>query len=138
MYYLAKLLQDMGRLEEAERLAAETVEKGQQTWLDERPQGTACFLLGHAQTLTALKRFEQAEDELLEALAMYEDTSVPIGNPIKFEKFTNDLAEAGADLYDAWHTAEPDAGYDAKAAEWRAKPTAARRSGDAIRPSPKP
>jgi hypothetical protein len=24
-------------------------------------------------------------------------------------------------LYDAWHTAEPDRGYNAKAAEWRAK-----------------
>ncbi len=25
------------------------------------------------------------------------------------------------DLYEAWHAAEPDAGYDDKAAEWRAK-----------------
>ncbi len=24
-------------------------------------------------------------------------------------------------LYEAWHAAEPDEGYDAKAAEWRAK-----------------
>jgi len=26
-----------------------------------------------------------------------------------------------ADLYEAWHAAEPNQGYDAKAAEWRAK-----------------
>ena len=26
-----------------------------------------------------------------------------------------------SDLYDAWHEAEPDQGYDTKAAEWRAK-----------------
>ena len=25
------------------------------------------------------------------------------------------------DLYDAWHAAEPDLGYEAKADEWRAK-----------------
>jgi hypothetical protein len=27
-------------------------------------------------------------------------------------------------LYEAWHGAEPDKGYDAKAAEWRAKSAA--------------
>ncbi len=42
------------------------------------------------------------------------------------------------DLYTARDAAEPEGGFDTKAAEWRAKPTAARRSRDAIRPSPKP
>ena len=121
MHNLGKLLRDMDQLEESERLYAEAVAKGRHTWPDERPQAGAYFLLDHARTLTVMKRFEQAEDQLLEALAMYEDTSVPITHPPHFEEFTNDLAAAGADLYDAWHTAEPDAGYDAKAAEWRAK-----------------
>ncbi len=31
------------------------------------------------------------------------------------------LVGDGDDLYEAWHAAEPDKGYDAKAAEWRAK-----------------
>ena len=121
MYRLANLLRDMDQLAESERLGAEAVAKGRRLWPDERPQAGALFLLGHARTLTVMKRFEQAEDELLEALAMYEDISVPIGNPIEFEKFTSNIAEAGADLYDAWHTAEPAAGYNTKAAQWRAK-----------------
>ena len=34
---------------------------------------------------------------------------------------TRKCVERLADLYDAWHAAEPGKGYDAKAAEWREK-----------------
>ncbi len=89
--------------------------------MNERPSGAARFLLGHARTLIALERFEQAEAELLETHPMFEDSGVPIRIPENFRKHTRKLAEAFVDLYEAWHAAEPDAGYDAKAAEWRAK-----------------
>ena len=52
---------------------------------------------------------------------MFEDSGVPIRIPEHFRKYTRQLAEAFVELYDARHAAEPDAGYDAKAAEWRAK-----------------
>ena len=39
--------------------------------------------------------------------------------------YSSDLAEAFADLYEAWDAAEPDPGYAAKASEWRARLQAA-------------
>jgi hypothetical protein len=33
----------------------------------------------------------------------------------------NEAGERVLWLYDAWHAAEPDAGHDARAAEWRAE-----------------
>ena len=39
----------------------------------------------------------------------------------KDHKRTINCTERLADLYDAWHAAEPQGGYDARAAEWRAK-----------------
>jgi len=36
-------------------------------------------------------------------------------------EITAKATQALADLYDAWHAAEPEHDYDAKAAEWRAK-----------------
>ncbi len=56
-----------------------------------------------------------------EAQAMYADADVPISSSAGLERRTRQLAEAFIDLYDAWHTAEPGEGYDAQAAEWRAK-----------------
>ena len=35
-----------------------------------------------------------------------------------------------AQLYDTWHEAEPGAGYDAQAAEWRAKVEQAERTAE--------
>ncbi len=121
LHYLARLLRDRDKLDEAERLGAEAVRKGRQTWVNERPQGAARFLLGHARTLIALERFEQAEAELHKAEAMLQDTGVPIATPAYFKKHTRRLAEAFVDLYEARHAAEPVAGHDVKAAQWRAR-----------------
>jgi hypothetical protein len=117
---LATLLREMGQLEEAERLGAEAVRKGQHYWMDERPQGAATLLLEHGRTLIALGRFAPAEIELREALDMSE-LPVVVNNPPRFRRFQRDLAEAFAELYEAWHAAEPDQGYDMEAAEWRAR-----------------
>jgi hypothetical protein len=60
-------------------------------------------------------RFALAEANLLEAHAMYLDT-----RGAEHED-TEECVEALVDLYTAWNEAEPEGGYDAKAAEWRAK-----------------
>ncbi|MHC4218738.1 MAG: serine/threonine protein kinase [Planctomycetota bacterium] len=122
---LGELLRKTGELEEAERLGAEAVERGRRLWPNERPTARGRFLIGHARTLTALKRFEPAEAELLEALAMLEYPGGPVTSRPWFDRYTSELTEGFAELYEAWHAAEPDAGYDAGAAEVRARIQAA-------------
>ncbi len=58
---------------------------------------------------------EQQQAELLDA---YESIVRSVGSE---HPRSQRPASALVDLYDAWHEAELDAGYDAKAAQWRAK-----------------
>ena len=60
-------------------------------------------------------RKEQQQAELLDA---YESILRSVGSE---HPRSQRPVSALVDLYDAWHEAEPDNGYDAKAAEWRAK-----------------
>ena len=69
----------------------------------------------YGMTLTKMERFEQAETVLLEAHAIR--TSV-LGTDIRHP---GSPALYLAQLYEAWHKAEPGKGYDAKAAQWRAR-----------------
>jgi tetratricopeptide (TPR) repeat protein len=117
---LARLLREMDRLEEAERLGAESVRKGRHYWLNERPQGAATLLLDHARTLTALGRYAEAEAELREAKAMCELLG-EVANPPRLRRFRRRIAEAFTELHEGWHAAEPGLGYDMEAAEWRAR-----------------
>ncbi len=132
-----RALRNLGRLEEAEEFGAEAVRRARIRFSDDVMEGqwSATVFVLYGNTLMDLERFEQAEEVLLEAHAARES----------FLRESTEYRSTGAShakhlvaLYDAWHAAEPEGGYDAKAAEWRAKPTAARRSRDAIRPSPKP
>ncbi len=108
------LLRELGRLDEAESLAAETVRLARDT-LPDRHWYLAAFLSQHGETLSAMERFSQAEPLMLESYAMFVDTlGVEDGR-------TSVVVDAVARLYDAWDKAEPGAGYDAQAAEWRAK-----------------
>ena len=65
--------------------------------------------------LTVLERYEEAETALLEA---HELIFAGLGPD---HERTIGAIKSLSDLYDAWHEAEPDKGYDAKAAEWLAK-----------------
>lgn len=58
---------------------------------------------------------EQQQAELLDA---YESLVRSVGSE---RPRSQRPASALVELYDAWHEAETDAGYDAKAAEWREK-----------------
>ena len=57
---------------------------------------------------------------LLESFATLESRADAI--PVAYREVRlRDAIERIINLYDAWHAAEPGKGYDARAAEWRAK-----------------
>jgi len=66
--------------------------------------------------------FQEAEQMLLGGYTQLTD-SYSVNREAKeaLGARTNDACERVIDLYTAWHEAEPDEGYDAKAAEWRAR-----------------
>lgn len=109
-----RLLRDLGRLEEAESLGAEAVRGATARFPASHPFRLAA-LYQHGRSLAAVKRYADAEAELLAAQEGFSNT---LGIDHRRTKGT---IEALIDLYDAWHEAEPDKGYDAKAAEWRTK-----------------
>ncbi len=108
------VLRELGELEEAQRLGAQAVETAKRIL----PAGhwhMAVFLGHHARTLTAMGRFAEAEERFLNAIEIFESALGPDHDR------TIDVINRIADLYDAWHEAEPDAGHHASAAEWREK-----------------
>ncbi|MCH7995301.1 MAG: tetratricopeptide repeat protein, partial [Planctomycetes bacterium] len=111
---MAKLLVEVGKSAEGERLAREAVDRGR-TVLGETHWFLGNFLGKHGLALTSLGRYAEAEKALLE------------GHGILVAQLGDEHAQTArvvpylVDLYDAWHAAEPGKGYDAKAAEWRAK-----------------
>ena len=60
-------------------------------------------------------RFGESEERALEAHAMLE---AALGAS---HKRTTEVNRQIVGLYDTWHAAEPDQGYDDRAAEWRAR-----------------
>ena len=111
------ILLKLGRLEEAEALGAEAVRSARIRYSDQgHPDkfGSWGVFMRYGRTLTKMERFEQGETVLLEAhtirtLVLGTDIRRP-GSPALY------LAQ----LYEAWHKAEPGKGYDSKAAQWRA------------------
>jgi non-specific serine/threonine protein kinase/serine/threonine-protein kinase len=114
LHNLGDLLRDMGRLEEAESLGAELVRSARES-LPEGHGYTGIFLTNHGKCLAELERYAEAETALLEAYGILEAALGPE------HQRTIKMIQPLADCYTAWHVAEPDAGHDAKAAEWRAK-----------------
>ena len=117
---LALVLRDKGDLVAAERLLRECLEVRRNVlqegdWVIDYTQS----LLGGV--LARLHRFELGESQLLEAYKAMK------GKPVAPNHRKREALWRIADLYHAWHVAEPDKGYDAKAAEWRAKLPAASR-----------
>jgi len=114
MYHLAVLLGAMGKHQEAEPLFAAAVE-GARRSMPEGHWQTGKHLAGYGKCLTKLNRYADAESALLEAHRVYESA---FGAE---DKRTASSIQSLIDLYDAWDEAEPDEGYEAKAAQWRAK-----------------
>ena len=114
IHNLATLLRGQGKLGEAETLGAEAVATARLA-LPAGHWNTGVFLVSYGQTLMVLERYADAEAALLEA---HEILSVALG--AEHDRALK-AAQAVVNFYTAWHAAEPDQGYDAKAAEWRAK-----------------
>ncbi len=111
---LSALLRDLGQFVEAEQLGDEVVTTARRVL----PQGhwlTGVFLGHHARTLAAMSRFGQAEERAIESHTIIEQALGPA------HPRTRGLIVQLGELYDGWHAAEPDKGYDAKAAQWREK-----------------
>ena len=123
MRNLGNVLRYQGRQSEAEEVLAEALRRAREA----RWEGRLiwAFLWPHAQTLVALERFEQAEAELVEL----QEIIAVLPEPPNARSPLTPLVG----LYDAWHAAEPDQGYDAKAAELRAKLPAADRAASLIK-----
>ncbi|MCO6435482.1 MAG: serine/threonine protein kinase [Phycisphaerae bacterium] len=109
------LLNKMGRYDDAAKVllagesAARRVYTGDNTmWL-----GNYLAKLGEAQS--GLRKYPDAEATFLEAHGL-----LAAGFGDDHARTTKTINQLIA-LYDAWHAAEPGKGYDARAAEWRAK-----------------
>ena len=111
---MGRVQRELGRLEEAEAFGAEAVELGRKSV----PDGhwyLGAFLSGYGATLLQMQRFEDAERALTEAQGVFE-AALGVDHAR-----TSGVIKQLADLYTAWNESEPDMGYDAKAAEWRAR-----------------
>ncbi|XHC25088.1 serine/threonine-protein kinase [Phycisphaerales bacterium ac7] len=111
---LARLLADLGRGDEALLLADEVIETGRRV-LDSDDWLIGNFLAKRGRALEELRRYGDAADSMLEGHAIL--TKARGEDDVQTRRVVGYLA----DLYDAWHQAEPDAGHDTSAAEWRAK-----------------
>ncbi len=99
--------------------SAELLSKAEPSARNDKTAPGARFLALHLKLLgtarAGLNQFAQAETNLLEAHAIL------VKARGESHQDTRDCAEALADFYTAWDKAEPAKGYDAKAAEWKAK-----------------
>mgnify|MGYP001797180799 CR=1 FL=1 len=77
--------------------------------------GTAFILRWYGSCLREMGRFADAESMLLES------REIIVRTMGESHRIANQMAEGLAMLYDAWHAAEPDVGYDVRAAEWKSR-----------------
>ena len=114
LYKLARVLAARDKPAEAEPLYREAL-RGFEPLLGPTDWYTAHCRLELGQTLARLRRFREAEQEFL-ALGQ----AIRQAGLSSTKTYRSTLAEL-IRVCDAWHTAEPDGGHDAKAAEWRAR-----------------
>ncbi len=127
---MGNLLQEQGKLEEAEPYYREAMEKSRQVLGEEHPT-TLTFIHNMGFLLQDQGKLDQAETYFREAL---EKSRRVLG-----EEHPDTLAcvQGLVDVYTAWDKAEPGKGYDAKAAEWKAKlPPPAPAQSDGAKTAP--
>lgn len=111
---LALVLAEQGKFEEADEVALRGLN---QVLSAKRPNGWRALRMRrqYAEVLVMEKRFADAEEQLLEIARVQETPG--------FTKKRRDdqIADRLVKLYDAWHEAEPESGFDEKAGMWRAK-----------------
>ncbi len=112
---LGDLLNSMGKPEEAVALMSPAEAAARQTFTGGNIRRLGPFLLTLGQSRAATGSFLEAEADLNEAFAILNGLE-----KVKVKDRVKALA-ALIDLQDAWHAAEPGAGHDENAAEWRAR-----------------
>jgi len=117
---LNTLMRDQGRLEEAAAFGAEALavtrkELGEGHW------GLHWHVLEQARTLRRLERFAEAEALFIEAEGLPTGGSRARQTDAEQQEELRDFIMEMIDLYDAWHSAEPQAGRGASADLWRAR-----------------
>ncbi len=111
-YLLASVVDEQGRLEEAERLfGIEVLEARRRVEPDNLV--LSIILLGHGDCQRKLGKFTGAELSLLEA---HQIVAAQRGID---DSNTRRVAQALVRLYDAWNEAEPGKGHDRSANDWR-------------------
>jgi non-specific serine/threonine protein kinase/serine/threonine-protein kinase len=116
---MAALLIEQGNHAEAAVLLVPAEDAVRQTFTGGNTPRLAGFLVALGQARAGLdfepKRFALAEANLIEA------HSILVEARGATHKDTRACEQGLVELYDAWHAAQPDTGYDTKAAAWRAK-----------------
>ena len=106
------LYRNLGELEAAEQLAAEAVASGRAV-LSPDHWHLAVFLASHGLVLVEQRRFDEAETALLEAYQRYRQ-ALGADHP-RTASLVPDLVK----LYQRWNEQAPEAGYLARANDWR-------------------
>ncbi|MEM7203555.1 MAG: tetratricopeptide repeat protein [Planctomycetota bacterium] len=112
--YVVDLRRAQGRLDEAED-TMRAVLAARRRLLGPDDNGTHRAILKLGQLLHERGQFAEAAELVLE-LQAWRAASLGAAHPS-----TAKAIQRLADLYDAWHASEPEAGHDAAAARWRAK-----------------
>ena len=116
---MGKLLLQRQRYAEAEPLIRESLDSRRNAL----PEGH--WLIYHTMSLLGASlsgqgKFSEAQPLLLDArqgLVNVADAIPPALREIRLRRALDHIVK----LYESWHAAEPDKGYDIKAADWRAK-----------------
>ena len=110
---LGSLLRGMGRPEETIALLAPLEPAERRTFTGGNALRLGRFLTHLGRSRGDTGEFEAAEANLTEAHAIVLDAKVARAQD------RADVLTSLVELYEAWHAAEPDKGYDVKAAQWR-------------------
>ena len=108
---LARVLLEMDRDEEAEKEFRESYE-GRKKVLEQDHWHIRNAQSKWGGCLAKLKRFQEAEPLLLEAYEKMDPPEI-------YQDRKTDARDRIIQLYEAWHQAEPDKGFDQKAKEWQ-------------------
>ena len=112
---MGALLNKLGRYDDAAEVLRAGEPAARRVWTGSMTRWLGNYLAKLGVTLLALNDFSDAEETLVEAHGLL---AAGFGEDhARTTKTVNELIK----LYESWHAAEPDKGYDAKAAEWRAK-----------------
>ena len=112
---MGNFLNELGRHDGAADLLLEGEATARKVWTGDRTRWLGNYLAKLGEARTGQGAFAEAETTLLEAHGLI---AAGFGDD---HPGTTKTIKRIISLYESWHAAEPGKGYDAKAAEWRAK-----------------